>query len=93
MALAPYGVWLTSEVRSDSAWRAWGDPDHDVAFLVVHRAGSSARVEDLTGGERLGIGWPARVWVDVIGYPDAAERRPGLTGADGGSERRYPPCG
>jgi hypothetical protein len=72
--LAPYGVWLTSEVLSDSAWRAWGDPDHDVAFLVVHQAGSSARVEDLTGGERLGTGWPARVWVDVIGYPDAAER-------------------
>ena len=71
---APYGVWLTSEVLSDRAWRTSGDPDHDVAFLVVHRSGSSDRVEDLTGGERLGIGWPAQAWVQVIGYPDATER-------------------
>lgn len=72
--VAPYGVWLTSAVLSDSAWQASGDPDHDVAFLVVHRTGSSDRIQDLTGGEQLGIGWPARVWVDVIGYPDATEQ-------------------
>ena len=72
--VAPYGVWLTSAVLSDSAWQASGDPDHDVAFLVVHRTGSSDRIQDLTGGEQLGIGWPARVWVDVIGYPDAMEQ-------------------
>jgi V8-like Glu-specific endopeptidase len=71
---APYGVWLTSAALSDSAWQASSDPDHDVAFLVVHRTGSSDRIQDLTGGEQLGIGWPARVWVDVIGYPDATER-------------------
>ena len=71
---APYGIWLASAVLADSAWRASGNPDHDVAFLVVHRAGSSARIQDLTGGERLGIGWPARAWVQVIGYPDATEQ-------------------
>jgi V8-like Glu-specific endopeptidase len=72
--LAPYGVWLTTEVLSDSAWRTSGDPDHDVAFLVVHRSGSSDRVQDLTGGERLGIGWPTQAWVQVIGYPDTTDR-------------------
>lgn len=72
--VAPYGVWLTSEVLSDSAWQASGDPDHDVAFLVVHRTGSSDRIQDLTGGEQLGIGWATRAWVDVIGYPDGTER-------------------
>src|SRR5215471_11866041 len=72
--VAPYGIWLTSEVLSDSAWQASKAPDHDVAFLVVHREGSSARIQDLTGGEQLGIGWPARAWVDVIGYPDGTER-------------------
>jgi V8-like Glu-specific endopeptidase len=71
---APYGVWLASEVLSDSAWRASSNPDHDVAFLVVHRPGSNTRVQDLTGGERLGIGWPAQAWVRVIGYPDATNR-------------------
>jgi hypothetical protein len=72
--VAPYGIWLTSAVLSDSTWQASRNPDHDVAFLVVHRTGSSARIQDLTGGERLGIGWPGRVWVDVIGYPDGTER-------------------
>jgi V8-like Glu-specific endopeptidase len=72
--VAPYGVWLTSEVLSDSAWQASNDPDHDVAFLVVHRTGSTDRIQDLTGGEQLGIGWSARAWVDVIGYPDGTER-------------------
>ena len=71
---APYGVWLASAVLADSAWRASGNPDHDVAFLVVHRPGSSARIQDLTGGERLGIGWPGRAWVQVIGYPNATQR-------------------
>ena len=77
---APYGVWLTSQVISDSTWHTTGDPDHDVAFLVVHRTGSSERIQDLTGGERLGTGWPARARVRVIGYPDSAERPITCTG-------------
>jgi V8-like Glu-specific endopeptidase len=67
---APFGIWLTSAILADSAWRASADPDHDVAFLVVHQAGGSTQVQSLTGGERLGIDWPTRAWVQVIGYPD-----------------------
>ncbi len=70
----PYGVWLASDVLLDSTWRTSADPDHDVAFLVVHLPDSSARIQDVTGGERLGIGWHARAWVQVIGYPNATER-------------------
>src|SRR5215831_11917748 len=58
----------------DSPWQASKDPDHDVAFLVVHRTGSGDRIQDLTGGEQLGIGWSARAWVNVIGYPDGTDR-------------------
>jgi hypothetical protein len=72
--LAPYGVWSTTDVVMDSAWRTSGNPDHDVAFLVVHREGSSDRIQDLTGGERLGTGWSTRAWVSVVGYPDTTER-------------------
>jgi V8-like Glu-specific endopeptidase len=72
--LAPYGVWLTARVLTDSAWRSSANPDHDVAFLVVYREGSSARIQNLTGGERLGIGWAARAWVRVVGYPNTTER-------------------
>jgi V8-like Glu-specific endopeptidase len=71
---APFGIWLTSAVLADSAWRASADPDHDVAFLVVHQAGRSAQVQSLTGGEQLGTGWPTRAWVQVIGYPDGTEQ-------------------
>src|SRR5215469_920060 len=72
--VAPYGIWRTSAVLSDSAWQASKNPDHDVAFLVVHRTGSSDRIQNLTGGEQLGIGWSTRAWVDVIGYPNGTDR-------------------
>ena len=70
---APFGIWLTSAILADSAWRASADPDHDVAFLVVHQAGST-QVQSLTGGEHLGVDWPTRAWVQVIGYPDGTEQ-------------------
>jgi len=72
--LAPFGVWLTSAILADSAWQTSADPDHDVAFLVVHQEGRSTPVQDLTGGEQLGVDWPIRAWVQVIGYPDAAQQ-------------------
>jgi V8-like Glu-specific endopeptidase len=70
----PYGVWLVSQVIADSGWLDSGNPDHDVAFLVVHQPGSRQPIQDLTGGERLGIGWQSRARVRVIGYPDATEQ-------------------
>ncbi len=70
----PYGVWLVSQVISDSGWLDSGNPGHDVAFLVVHQPGNSQPIQHVTGGERLGIGWQARARVRVIGYPDATEQ-------------------
>ena len=56
----------------DSGWRAWRNPNRDVAFLVVGRPGRPG-VQNRTGGERLGTGWLARTWVRVIGYPDGEQ--------------------
>jgi len=70
----PYGVWFVTRVVVDTRWRDSRDPGHDVAFLVIRRHGGTADVERLTGGERLGTGWPARSLVHVIGYPDRAQR-------------------
>jgi len=70
----PYGVWFVTRVVVDTRWRDSHDPDHDVAFLVIQRHGGTTDVERLTGGERLGTGWPARSLVHVIGYPDRAQR-------------------
>ena len=65
----PYGTWIVRRIVVDSGWRAWRNPNRDVAFLVVGRPGRPG-VQNRTGGERLGTGWLARTWVRVIGYPD-----------------------
>jgi V8-like Glu-specific endopeptidase len=73
---APYGVWLVTRVFVDSQWLRTENPGHDVAFLTVRRAGSGAgpAIQQVTGGERLGTGWPSRAWVQVIGYPSAGRQ-------------------
>ena len=68
--VAPYGVWSTTRIIVDQAWRRSRNIDHDMAFLVVRRQGSTTAVQARTGGERLGTGWSSRVAVHVIGYPD-----------------------
>jgi len=68
----PHGAWIVGRIVVDSGWQSWRNPNRDVAFLVVGRPGL-AGVQDRTGGERLGTGWPARSRVHVIGYPDGQE--------------------
>ncbi len=70
--VAPYGIWTVTRVIVDLAWSVYASPDDDVAFLLVSRPGMDARVQSVTGGERLGIGWPAGAMVRVTGYPDGA---------------------
>jgi V8-like Glu-specific endopeptidase len=69
----PHGVWTVSQVIVDSRWRRSASPDHDFAFLVVRQSGNAEDIEQVTGGERLGTGWPARVRVNVVGYPDRSD--------------------
>ena len=68
----PYGVWTVTSVIEDHQWRESGDADDDFAFLVVDQAGSTVPLEDLTGGEMLGISAPPGRSVKVAGYPDTA---------------------
>jgi hypothetical protein len=42
-----------------------------VAFLVV-TGQRGARIQDVTGGEQLGIGQSAGQYVNVVGYPEGA---------------------
>jgi V8-like Glu-specific endopeptidase len=67
----PYGAWPVAKIMVDGRWRDTADPGHDVAFLVLRPAGTTP-VQRVTGGERLGTGWPARIRVHVAGYPDRA---------------------
>ena len=67
---APYGVWAVTRAITGDRWISSSDPDDDVAFLQVGRPGTSDRVQNITGGERLGTGEPPGQVVTVIGYPD-----------------------
>jgi Trypsin len=71
---APYGVWRVAKVYTAQAWQSSRDPDDDVAFLRVAPAPDGVPVEDVAGAERLGTGWPAHTFVQVIGYPDVADQ-------------------
>jgi V8-like Glu-specific endopeptidase len=66
----PYGVWTVTQVIVDQNWISSSDPDDDFAFLVVSRRGTKSDVQELTGGEVVGLGEPAGSKVEVAGYPD-----------------------
>ena len=67
----PYGIWRVTRVIVDPSWVSSANPNADVAFLVVTGQGG-ARIQDVTGGEQLGIGQAAGQFVSVVGYPEGA---------------------
>jgi V8-like Glu-specific endopeptidase len=69
----PYGVWNVTHVVEDPRWQKSADADDDFAFLVVNQAGSPVPVQDLTGGETLGISAGPGRQVKVAGYPNTAD--------------------
>lgn len=64
----PYGIWRVTRVIVDRSWVSSANPNADVAFLVVTGPGG-AKIQDVTGGEQLGIGRSPGQDVRVIGYP------------------------
>jgi V8-like Glu-specific endopeptidase len=66
----PYGVWRVTRVYTTQNWRSSQDADDDVAFIQLSDAADGVPIEDITGAEQLGTGWPAHTLVQVIGYPD-----------------------
>jgi V8-like Glu-specific endopeptidase len=69
---APYGIWSVTRVVVDQAWSTSASADDDVAFLLVKKPGTTASLQSLTGGERLGFDQPAGQIVNVTGYPNGA---------------------
>jgi V8-like Glu-specific endopeptidase len=70
----PYGVWRVTRIVVDHNWTSSADPDDDFAFLVTSGPGGR-KVQDVTGGERLGrsMSLPAGQIVQVVGYPRGGE--------------------
>lgn len=70
----PFGQWRVTKSYTTQAWQATQDPDDDVAFLRIAPAPDGVPIEDVTGAERLGTGWPSHAYVQVMGYPDSANQ-------------------
>ncbi|MFE1172400.1 trypsin-like serine peptidase [Streptomyces sp. NPDC058773] len=69
--IAPYGLWVPTRIQVDPRWISDRDPDHDVAFLRVRRAGrAGGRIADLTGAERIRFDAPAGRAAQLTGYPE-----------------------
>lgn len=69
---SPHGVWTVQKVWVDPSWVRSHDPRHDYAFLRVASqriAGRQTDVEDVTGGNSLGITAHHSQHVRVTGYP------------------------
>ncbi|MGK5628221.1 trypsin-like serine peptidase [Streptomyces sp. URMC 123] len=65
---APNGTWQVDDIYVDERWKESSDPDLDVAFLRI-KPRDGRLIEDVLGGNTLGIGRdPARP-VKITGYP------------------------
>ncbi|HTJ65973.1 MAG TPA: trypsin-like serine protease [Actinospica sp.] len=69
----PYGVWIPSAVVVPPQWASSSDPNYDVAFLVVHEEGSGTKIQDVVGGDELGLSPSYTNLTRVIGYPESTE--------------------
>jgi V8-like Glu-specific endopeptidase len=69
----PYGVWIPSAVVVAPQWASGSNPDYDVAFVVVHEQGTSARIQDVVGGDGLGLSASYTDLTQVVGYPESTE--------------------
>ncbi|HET9173525.1 MAG TPA: trypsin-like serine protease [Actinospica sp.] len=69
----PYGVWIPSAVIVPPQWASDSDPNYDVAFLVVHEEGSGTKIQDVVGGDDLGLSPGYTNLTQVIGYPESTE--------------------
>ncbi|UQA91709.1 trypsin-like serine peptidase [Streptomyces halobius] len=95
--IAPYGLWVPTRIDVDPRWISDQDPDHDVAFLRVRRAGrEDRRIEALTGAERIRFHAPAGRPAQLTGYPldrDTPVSCRHTADAEGPSQFRFPCAG
>ncbi|MFJ3841186.1 trypsin-like serine peptidase [Streptomyces sp. NPDC090054] len=72
--VAPYGVWVPTRIEVDPRWSRSADPDHDVAFLRVRRAGEpGAALEEVAGALSPGFGPELPAPARLVGYPNDGE--------------------
>ncbi|WP_280715270.1 serine protease [Kitasatospora sp. MAP5-34] len=68
----PYGSWPVTKVYTTTGWSQGGDPDEDFAILQVGQNGGRD-IEDVVGGNVLGLQAGFSTVVRLYGYPDTSE--------------------
>lgn len=69
---APYGSWQVTKVYTTTGWSQGGDPDEDFAVLQVAQ-NNGRDIEDVVGGNTLGLKASYTAVVRLYGYPDDSE--------------------
>lgn len=72
----PYGVWTVTSTLVDDRWTRSSDPDMDVGFATV-KPGSGRpgkNIEEVLGGNKLGINEGFDQLVEVTGYPSDSDQ-------------------
>ncbi|GAA2131946.1 hypothetical protein GCM10009760_06320 [Kitasatospora kazusensis] len=69
---APYGSWPVTKAYTTTGWSQGGDPDEDFAILQVGQNGGR-NIEDVVGGNILGLQVDFSTVVRLYGYPDTSE--------------------
>jgi V8-like Glu-specific endopeptidase len=64
-----YGIWDVSAVYVAQQWISDQDPNYDVAFVVVHKGGSSTPIQSVVGADTLAVDQAYTALTTVIGYP------------------------
>ncbi|MEU9127115.1 serine protease [Kitasatospora sp. NPDC048540] len=69
---APYGSWQVTKVFTTDGWSQDEDEDEDFAILQIAPQGGR-QIEDVVGGNPLGLDAGATTKVRLYGYPDGGE--------------------
>jgi V8-like Glu-specific endopeptidase len=71
--VAPYGTWPVSSMLVANGWQSSADPNLDFAFLTVAANAHGRQIQDVTGGNRLGIDRGYDHAITVIGYSNTGD--------------------
>jgi hypothetical protein len=65
--IAPFGIWVARSILVANGWQRSSDPNLDFAFITVSANAQGRQIQDLTGGNILGVDRGYQHTVTVIG--------------------------
>jgi V8-like Glu-specific endopeptidase len=69
----PYGLWTAKRLFVDRRWKRSADMDLDFGFVALNPL-HNAQIQNVVGGNPLGINHGYRNWVHVMGYPSSGDK-------------------